>query len=1436
MSIMLPVAGGRCGSGVPIEPVLLHFIPRIPVALLFILLSADLATAGVQMNLSAPCEVNVCIPAGYGLRLSDDADIEAVFATVQPPEGFQYSGGAQVILGGLRSPSEPSAKGRSLFWDLGPAVRSCRHVVINEVDQNPPGQDKGNEWVELYNPSSHAVDIGRWWLTDSYYGKTVRIPAGTTISAGGYHVLNWTNGSLVNSRAMSIALRDDAGDEIDRTIEAEDEKDDDRCFARYPDGRDLGSDLDWRFQKASWEGPNGGGSPVLYAHEILDLEFPLIAGCDALGGQVLQAEVATEAASSAAHTPAIAIKKANLSISLLPDKFDVAKGDEVAWTVLLENTGKGTACRVEANATLGSGLRMVEIDSPGMGMSWCYATLEPGEHKAVRLRARAVSSEDLYSLVNVRWGYGPCQNISVVSRLGIRTALRKEPDHPRSQSIGDLVHYEICAEIVNASEDLWINDSLPKGLVYHRGSLTVLGPALLREISALKQDGSMQISWFFGDVKASESIKIDYDALVANDPENQDGLVLPRERATMSWNGGLETDWDEAGDVTLFEPDLVLEKSTSSAAADASGTVSYTLALFHSSQSHATAFDVDLRDLLPPGMNYSSGSGKVLQGPDTVFDPLHLSWNLGVLDQSWNSSHPAIIMYNATVAAQPGDRIVNSASLTWTSQAGVNHYERSGSGGVNDYLRRASVTLNAMRLSVKKTADPEPACVGEILSYTITYENEGREAANNVTIIDNLDPNVSFLSAEPSPSEGHETWQIPRLAPDGPHRISIKVKVSDLLENGTRLMNRFSIQSDEIGPVWSAISTDVLNGTRLEVEKTALQKAARRGEEITYVIRVCNPGGQPATNVSVMDVFDSSVEFISASPHPEGEGAWMIGTLNPGECAEITLVVRVPLDEVKFESRQSIKGDGFMRAYRDYTTELRPYAIINRAYVVSDQTRISAEARVNVLGEEGTSLHIREHGSGSYEDQEDLSFLSCNKSIRLGRSIGLHHHPTAFQLPGSARQEFSSRWSISAAARNGITLASLKESYTHSQDLKCSCKIDLDENGSELYTVASSQGLARLWASKNALDQKGQRKDLFCSEEVYAGDFEIQEGFSEGGRNVISDRSVSGEGYVASDHRIGGRQSQRSYESGAGNYSIVEEIRTSTNLMAKDIDVIRQGYSCRLTPRTILNITPSWMEGMWSSSKGRFLGEMYLNAANLKKRAIARGTRELESNATFLGRAEFRAISNESGSKQLDIDDGLLGSYRVKRRIVLAGISKYDRPHLTLLKEGRLSSSGQDSVVAAYLLTLTNDGNVSLGPLTLKEFFPRGSIYLNSTLRASLLLPDSAAWTFEDLPIGESVEVEVCLDVSGCPGDIINRARAEGEHGSIRVNAWNSSVIQRTWLGGCAPFSDLGSLAGPARVNCSCQEGNEAEYFDPVHPVGSDPDPLLNCPANGEKR
>jgi hypothetical protein len=97
----------------------------------------------------------------------------------------------------------PSAWGDQQSWrpsrELGgspgqanPAPPAIAPMVVNELltHTDPPACDA----VELYNPTTAAVDLSGWFLTDDFNSPLqYRIPAGTTIAAGGYLVFYSTN-------------------------------------------------------------------------------------------------------------------------------------------------------------------------------------------------------------------------------------------------------------------------------------------------------------------------------------------------------------------------------------------------------------------------------------------------------------------------------------------------------------------------------------------------------------------------------------------------------------------------------------------------------------------------------------------------------------------------------------------------------------------------------------------------------------------------------------------------------------------------------------------------------------------------------------------------------------------------------------------------------------------------------------------------------------------------------------------------------------------------------------------------------------------------------------------------------------------------------------------------------------------------------------------
>lgn len=117
----------------------------------------------------------------------------------QPAEAFsQASGWRPGTLGGTPGKSEPSAL-------------SFPNVIINEVLTHTDPPLMGS--IELFNASPAAADIGGWFLSDDRLTPKYRIPAGTTIPAGGYIVFTEQHFNPTPGTPPSFNLRA-SGDEV----------------------------------------------------------------------------------------------------------------------------------------------------------------------------------------------------------------------------------------------------------------------------------------------------------------------------------------------------------------------------------------------------------------------------------------------------------------------------------------------------------------------------------------------------------------------------------------------------------------------------------------------------------------------------------------------------------------------------------------------------------------------------------------------------------------------------------------------------------------------------------------------------------------------------------------------------------------------------------------------------------------------------------------------------------------------------------------------------------------------------------------------------------------------------------------------------------------------------------------------------------------------
>ena len=131
-------------------------------------------------------------------------------------------------------------------------AKIANYIVINEVELNPDGEDAGNEWIELFNPTQSNTDISGWSLhtCSNLNNEALVFPQGTLISASGFRIFTYSKQSLDNDDEMVI-LKDSENTELDKTIHMYDHFDDNRTWSRVPNGKDSDDKNDWRFQTST---------------------------------------------------------------------------------------------------------------------------------------------------------------------------------------------------------------------------------------------------------------------------------------------------------------------------------------------------------------------------------------------------------------------------------------------------------------------------------------------------------------------------------------------------------------------------------------------------------------------------------------------------------------------------------------------------------------------------------------------------------------------------------------------------------------------------------------------------------------------------------------------------------------------------------------------------------------------------------------------------------------------------------------------------------------------------------------------------------------------------------------------------------------------------------------------------------------------------------
>jgi len=216
---------------------------------------------------------------------------------------------------------------------------------------------------------------------------------------------------------------------------------------------------------------------------------------------------------------------------------------------------------------------------------------------------------------------------------------------------------------------------------------------------------------------------------------------------------------------------------------------------------------------------------------------------------------------------------------------------------------------------------------GDTYTYGISFENDNDYSVTDVTIVDILPKEVTFVSADDDGVNGFleyneqtgthiYTWTYQELPPGSSTLLEITVQANKDIAAGTIITNSVMVNSNETAPTTTSVDVLIENNP-LNLKKSIIGSIegqvtqVESNDIITYTIDFDNNNNDfPVTDITIVDTLSKDVTFISAKDQNGNEigffegkeniWIWSIESLEPGEAIHVELEVSVnpdlPLD------------------------------------------------------------------------------------------------------------------------------------------------------------------------------------------------------------------------------------------------------------------------------------------------------------------------------------------------------------------------------------------------------------------------------------------------------------------------------------------------------------------------------------------------------------
>ena len=472
---------------------------------------------------------------------------------------------------------------------------------------------------------------------------------------------------------------------------------------------------------------------------------------------------------------------------------------------------------------------------------------------------------------------------------------------PITATIGQYVFYTLTVPstpITAALHNITVTDPLPPNLAL------VGAPAISGGVGGTNLSVGDVLTVTFARIDANTQATIAYTAVVRNIAANQDGVTVTN-TASLAWQdgaGAAQTPLTATTTFTVVEPLLAISKvAAPSSDLQAGDEITYTITVSHAADSHATAYDVVVQDIIPDVLTYKSGTLDAPGAAATFESSQQISATYAALPPGAS----LVLTYVVTVdqAAQASSLLTNTAVVSHTSLPGDNPDERTGSGiAANDYYTSTAAPVSTLAATAAKAlVEDRLYTIGEAITYTLSLTVPAG-TVHSAVITDfvpaglRYDPAASFLSiTAPFTLPAYAITQDPVGGGDGSAASTFTLSFNDTLTNttggpaavvltfrlivadvaasnhgDTKVNTATLTYLDADGNVETqtvSAAAITLTEPTLVIEKSVAPTNVRPGDTVFYTLRIYHAPTStvPAYNVQVSDTLAAWLSYISGS-------------------------------------------------------------------------------------------------------------------------------------------------------------------------------------------------------------------------------------------------------------------------------------------------------------------------------------------------------------------------------------------------------------------------------------------------------------------------------------------------------------------------------------------------------------------------------------------